>query len=54
MESYAISIGKRIKATTVTGVITGRAIGITDEGILKIEDDEGIIHNIYSADIQQT
>ncbi|WP_144461108.1 biotin--[acetyl-CoA-carboxylase] ligase [Siminovitchia fortis] len=53
-ESYAISIGKRIKATTVTGVIAGRAIGITDEGILKIEDDEGIIHNIYSADIQQT
>ncbi|GIN21073.1 MAG TPA: biotin--[acetyl-CoA-carboxylase] ligase [Bacillus bacterium] len=53
-ESYAISIGKRIRATTVSGVITGRAIGITDEGVLKIEDDEGIIHHIYSADIQQT
>ncbi len=53
-ESYAISIGKRVKATTVTGIIAGRALGITDEGVLKIEDDEGVIHNIYSADIQTT
>lgn len=51
-ESYAVSIGKKIKATTVTGEFVGRAIGITDEGVLKIEDDEGNVHKIYSADIE--
>lgn len=51
-ESYAISIGKEIVARTVTGSITGRAIGITEEGILKIEDHSGLTHEIYSADIE--
>ncbi|VEF47991.1 bifunctional protein BirA [Bacillus freudenreichii] len=52
-ESYAISIGKQIKATTVTGEIVGVAVGISNEGVLKIEDEKGVIHNIYSADIEQ-
>lgn len=52
-ESYAIGMGKTIKATTVTGEIVGRAVGITDEGILRVEDEEGRIHNIYSADIDR-
>lgn len=51
-EGYAASIGKKIIARTISGEITGRAIGISDEGILKIEDQEGKIHNIYSADIE--
>ncbi len=50
-ESYAISLGKQIKATTLNEVIIGNAIGITDEGQLLIEDSEGKIHTIYSADI---
>ncbi|RST73644.1 biotin--[acetyl-CoA-carboxylase] ligase [Siminovitchia acidinfaciens] len=52
-ESYATSIGKQIKATTVTGEIVGVAVGISNEGVLKIEDEKGVIHNIYSADIEQ-
>jgi len=51
-ESYAVSIGKWIKATTVTGELTGTALGISDEGVLKIQDEHGVIHNIYSADIE--
>ncbi|MEI2379444.1 hypothetical protein V8V72_22035, partial [Priestia megaterium] len=26
--------------------------GITDEGVLLIEDDKGVIHRIHSADIE--
>lgn len=51
-ESYAISIGKDITARTLNGTITGRALGITDEGVLKVKDDCGELHHIYSADIE--
>ncbi|BCB04508.1 biotin--[acetyl-CoA-carboxylase] ligase [Bacillus sp. KH172YL63] len=51
-ESYAISIGKRIRARTINGTIEGRALGITEDGVLKIEDSSGTVHQIYSADIE--
>lgn len=51
-ESYAISIGKDITARTLNGTITGIALGITDEGVLKVKDDSGEVHHIYSADIE--
>ncbi|MCR2820217.1 biotin--[acetyl-CoA-carboxylase] ligase [Lederbergia panacisoli] len=51
-ESYAAGIGKAIIARTLTGEISGVALGITDEGILKVEDKEGKVHHIYSADIE--
>ncbi|MFH5781227.1 biotin--[acetyl-CoA-carboxylase] ligase [Heyndrickxia oleronia] len=51
-EIYAISIGKDIIARTVNEVIAGKAIGISDEGVLKIQDKNGVIHDIYSADIE--
>ncbi|MBL4954160.1 biotin--[acetyl-CoA-carboxylase] ligase [Neobacillus sp. OS1-32] len=51
-ESYAISIGKILKARTLTEVIEGKALGITEEGVLKIEDASGTIHHVYSADIE--
>jgi len=51
-ESYAISIGKDIIARTLTGSIKGRAIGITEDGVLMLKDNNGVIHNIYSADIE--
>ncbi|PLS16327.1 biotin--[acetyl-CoA-carboxylase] ligase [Bacillus sp. M6-12] len=50
-ESYAVSIGKEIIATTLTDTIKGSALGITDEGVLLLEDISGQIHKIYSADI---
>ncbi|MEK3886050.1 biotin--[acetyl-CoA-carboxylase] ligase [Bacillus sp. FSL K6-3431] len=51
-ESYVMSIGKSIIARTITGEIAGKALGITEEGVLKVEDDNGKIHYIYSADIE--
>ncbi|QFT89373.1 Bifunctional ligase/repressor BirA [Bacillus sp. THAF10] len=51
-ESYAISIGKRIIARTITGTLEGLAKGITEEGVLMLEDDDEKIHFIHSADIQ--
>ncbi len=51
-ENYAISIGKQIKARTLTDTIEGRALGITDDGVLLLEDKNGTIHHIYSADIE--
>jgi BirA family transcriptional regulator, biotin operon repressor / biotin---[acetyl-CoA-carboxylase] ligase len=51
-ESRAVSIGKNIIARTINGTIEGKALGITDEGILQLEDAQGIIHHIYSADIE--
>jgi BirA family transcriptional regulator, biotin operon repressor / biotin---[acetyl-CoA-carboxylase] ligase len=51
-ESYAISIGRQITARTITGSIHGKALGINDDGVLMIEDGEGTIHEVYSADIE--
>jgi BirA family biotin operon repressor/biotin-[acetyl-CoA-carboxylase] ligase len=51
-ESYAVSIGKHIKARTLTSVIEGKALGITSDGVLQIEDQFGKIHHVYSADIE--
>ena len=51
-KAMAISIGKDIIARTVNEVIAGKAIGISDEGVLKIQDKNGVIHDIYSADIE--
>ena len=51
-ESYAVSIGKMITARMLNGNIEGKAIGITDDGVLLMEDEEGEIHHVYSADIE--
>lgn len=50
-ESYAISIGKKVTARTLSNTIYGTALGITDDGVLILEDEEGRTHHIYSADI---
>ncbi|PPA71242.1 biotin--[acetyl-CoA-carboxylase] ligase [Jeotgalibacillus proteolyticus] len=51
-ESYAVSIGKYITARTLNGELTGVALGITDDGVLLLEDEKGTVHSIYSADIE--
>ncbi|ALC90137.1 biotin--acetyl-CoA-carboxylase ligase [Bacillus sp. FJAT-18017] len=51
-ESYAKGIGGPIKARTYNGTIEGTALGITEDGVLQIEDLNGKIHSIYSADIE--
>ncbi len=51
-EANAISVGTNIYARTPQQVLFGFAKGITDEGILLLEDEQGAIHQIYSADIE--
>lgn len=51
-EAHAVSIGKHIIARTLTGTIEGFAKGITDDGVLLLEDAHGHIHQIHSADIE--
>jgi BirA family transcriptional regulator, biotin operon repressor / biotin---[acetyl-CoA-carboxylase] ligase len=51
-ESYAVSIGKMINARMLKETIKGKALGITDDGVLMLEDDSGKVHYIYSADIE--
>jgi BirA family transcriptional regulator, biotin operon repressor / biotin---[acetyl-CoA-carboxylase] ligase len=51
-EGYSVSIGKEIVARTLNGKITGFAKGITDEGVLMIEQKDGTTKYIHSADIE--
>ncbi|MED5075328.1 biotin--[acetyl-CoA-carboxylase] ligase [Anoxybacillus geothermalis] len=51
-EGYAVSIGKPVTARTLGGTIRGIARGITEDGLLILEDEEQNIHYIHSADIQ--
>ncbi len=53
-EAYALSLGKEITARTLTGTIKGKARGITEEGVLLIEQQNGEVSRIYSADIEIT
>ncbi|MGX6442547.1 biotin--[acetyl-CoA-carboxylase] ligase [Neobacillus sp. K501] len=51
-ESFAISVGRQITARTLMQTIVGKALGITEEGVLMIEDKQGVTHHVYSADIE--
>lgn len=51
-ESHAMSIGRHISARTAKDTIEGRALGINDDGVLLLEDAEGTVHHIHSADIE--
>jgi BirA family biotin operon repressor/biotin-[acetyl-CoA-carboxylase] ligase len=51
-EAHSVSIGTYIYARTMREVIYGFAKGITDEGVLLLEDEQGKTHQIYSADIE--
>ncbi|WLD91800.1 biotin--[acetyl-CoA-carboxylase] ligase [Alkalihalobacillus sp. AL-G] len=51
-EGSAASLGKHVRVKTLSGELTGKAQGITDEGVLLIEDQAGEVHQVYSADIE--
>ncbi|WP_368504478.1 biotin--[acetyl-CoA-carboxylase] ligase [Alkalihalophilus sp. As8PL] len=51
-EAYSISVGTYIYARMIKEVIYGYAKGITDDGVLLVEDEHGKVHSIYSADIE--
>lgn len=51
-EEASNTIGKKVKAITLNETIEGKAIGITEDGVLEIQLENGEIKQIYSADIQ--
>lgn len=51
-ESHAASLGNVIQARTLQGTLVGRAIGLSDDGFLILEDADGKRHEISSADIE--
>ncbi|WP_099222244.1 biotin--[acetyl-CoA-carboxylase] ligase [Listeria costaricensis] len=51
-EERAIPFQQRVRVSTLRGTITGISKGISEEGVLLIEDDHGEIHPVYSADIE--
>lgn len=50
-ESYNCTIGQRIRANLLRESLEGVAIGITNDGVLQLQLDNGEIRGIYSADI---
>lgn len=51
-EEASCTIGNQVRATTLREVIVGKALAITDSGVLQIEKDDGTIASVYSADIE--
>jgi BirA family biotin operon repressor/biotin-[acetyl-CoA-carboxylase] ligase len=51
-ESRAASLGNVIRARTLQGTLVGRAMGLSDDGFLILEDASGKRHEISSADIE--
>lgn len=53
-EMYAVTKGKRVKAVMLHETVEGIALGISEEGLLEVQLDDGSVQGIYSADIQIT
>lgn len=51
-EARSISIGLNLEAKSIHGTVTGRSVGISEDGALLVEDAQGITHKVYSADVQ--
>lgn len=51
-EALSITIGERIKVVTLQGEKSGVAIALDDSGALKMMDDRGEMHTIYSGEVQ--
>lgn len=50
-EGYSNIAGKRIRAVMLNETVEGTAIGISEEGLLELQLDNGTVRGIYSADI---
>ncbi len=51
-EEASCTIGNQVRATTLREVIVGKALAITDTGVLQIEKADGTIAEVYSADVE--
>lgn len=51
-ETYALSSVRNVKVHTHQSSFNGKIRGITEKGVLLVEDDHGDLHEIISADIE--
>lgn len=51
-EEASCTIGNQVRATTLREVIVGKALAITNTGVLQIEKADGSIAEVYSADVE--
>lgn len=51
-ENYSCTIGQRIKVSTINEVFYGKAVAITNDGVLKVQLPDGETRSVYSADIE--
>ncbi|EUJ38031.1 biotin--[acetyl-CoA-carboxylase] ligase [Brochothrix campestris] len=51
-EEHALQFNKHIKARSLKGVLEGEFKGITDDGVLVLQDANDELHYVYSADIE--
>lgn len=51
-EARSISLGRMVTVRTIHTMIEGTSIGLDPEGVLMIEDGSGVLHKVYSADIE--
>lgn len=50
-ETNALSSGKTVTTRSAQTTLTGETLGITDEGVMRIVDHKGMIHELFSADL---
>ncbi|WP_262173033.1 biotin--[acetyl-CoA-carboxylase] ligase [Saccharococcus sp. Marseille-Q5394] len=50
-EGYSNIAGKRIQAVMLNETVEGTALGISEEGLLELQLDDGTVRGIYSADV---
>lgn len=51
-EQLSCTIGQRIEVTTIRERFEGIASGITDDGVLQLTQDDGLVRTIYAGDIK--
>lgn len=50
-EKHSYTIGRWVNVQTISQRLEGRAVGLDEEGVLMVEDQDGAIHKVYSADV---
>jgi BirA family biotin operon repressor/biotin-[acetyl-CoA-carboxylase] ligase len=45
------TVGRDVKVTTSAGVLHGRAVGVTAEGALLVQGQDGRVHTIWAGDV---
>jgi len=51
-ESYALSIGKQVTVRQIYSTMSGLALGIDDQGVLLVQNENGHVEKVYSADVE--